>query len=76
MVFLGDSIIQWWLDLAEYFPEVKVAKRGIVGDTSRGALIRLEEERFFMTTRAAFWAAPERSPARAVAEELIRVLEF
>lgn len=36
----------------------------------------LEEERFFMTTRAAFWAAPERSPARAVAEELIRVLEF
>ena len=36
----------------------------------------LEEERFFMTTRAAFWAAPERSPARAVAEELIRALEF
>ena len=36
----------------------------------------LEEERFFMTARAAFWAAPEQSPARAVAEELIRVLEF
>ena len=36
----------------------------------------LEEERFFMTTRAAFWAAPERSKARAVADELIRVLEF
>ena len=36
----------------------------------------LEEERFFMTARAAFWAAPEQSPARAVAEELIRALEF
>ena len=36
----------------------------------------LEEERFFMTTRAVFWAAPTPSPARAVAEELIRVLEF
>ena len=36
----------------------------------------LEEERFFMTTRAAFWAAPEQSAARVVAEELIRVLEF
>ena len=36
----------------------------------------LEEEHFFMTTRAAFWAAPTSSPARAVAEELIRVLEF
>ena len=36
----------------------------------------LEEERFFMTARAAFWAAPEQSPARAVAEKLIRVLEF
>ena len=36
----------------------------------------LEEEHFFMTTRAAFWAAPTPSPARAVAEELIRVLEF
>ena len=36
----------------------------------------LEEERFFMTTRATFWAAPEQSPARSVAEELIRVLEF
>ena len=35
-----------------------------------------EEERFFMTARAAFWAAPEQSPARAVTEELIRVLEF
>ena len=36
----------------------------------------LEEERFFMTARAAYWAAPEASPRRAVTDELIRVLEF
>ena len=36
----------------------------------------LEEERFFMTARTAYWAAPERSPARAVTTELIAVLEF
>ena len=36
----------------------------------------LEEERFFMTARAAYWAAPEQSPAHAVAEEVLRVLEF
>jgi hypothetical protein len=36
----------------------------------------LEEERFFMTARSAFWAASEQSSARAVAETLIRVLEF
>ena len=36
----------------------------------------LEEERFFMAARAVFWAASEESPARAVTEELIRVLEF
>jgi HEAT repeat protein len=36
----------------------------------------LAEERFFMTARAAFWAAPEGSRSRAVSEELIKVLEF
>jgi HEAT repeat protein len=36
----------------------------------------LEEERFFMTARAAFWAAAEPSPARTVTEMLIGVLEF
>ncbi len=36
----------------------------------------LEEERFFMTARAAFWAASVPSPARTMTEELIRVLEF
>ncbi len=35
-----------------------------------------EEERFFVEVRKAYWAAPEGSPERQVAEALIRVLEF
>ena len=45
MVFLGDSITQGWdegLDAA--FPGMKVANRGISGDTTRGVLIRLQED--------------------------------
>jgi len=45
VVFLGDSITQgWWDDMGGNFPGVKVANRGISGDTSRGVLIRLEED--------------------------------
>jgi HEAT repeat protein len=36
----------------------------------------LEEERFFMSARTAFWAASEGARSRVVTEELIRVLEF
>jgi hypothetical protein len=35
-----------------------------------------EEERFFVTTRRAYWQAPENAPRRKAAETLIRVLEF
>ena len=42
LVFLGDSITQGWGDdLGGSFPGVKVANRGISGDTTRGMLIRL-----------------------------------
>jgi len=45
VVFLGDSITQGWGDrLGAAFPGVKVANRGISGDTTRGVLIRLEED--------------------------------
>lgn len=45
VVFLGDSITQGWGNgLAAVFPELKVANRGISGDTTRGLLIRLEED--------------------------------
>ncbi len=44
LVFLGDSITQGWPDLQKYFPGVKIANRGISGDTTRGMLIRLKED--------------------------------
>jgi lysophospholipase L1-like esterase len=45
LVFLGDSITHGWGDnLGGNFPGVKVANRGIGGDTTRGVLIRLKED--------------------------------
>lgn len=45
LVFLGDSITQGWGDrLANAFPGVLIANRGISGDTTRGMLIRLEAD--------------------------------
>jgi lysophospholipase L1-like esterase len=45
VVFLGDSITQGWGDqLGGSFPGLKVANRGISGDTTRGMLIRLKED--------------------------------
>ena len=45
VVLLGDSITQGWNDrLAAAFPGMKVANRGISGDTTRGLLVRLEED--------------------------------
>lgn len=45
VVFLGDSITQGWGDhFKDAFDEMKVANRGISGDTTRGMLIRLDED--------------------------------
>ena len=45
VVFLGDSITQGWgVDFKQAFPEMKLANRGIGGDTTRGMLIRLKED--------------------------------
>ena len=45
VVFLGDSITQGWGEgLGAAFPGVKVANRGISGDTTRGVLFRLQED--------------------------------
>lgn len=45
LVFLGDSITQGWGEsMGGTFPGVKVANRGISGDTTRGVLIRLQED--------------------------------
>jgi len=44
LVFLGDSITQGWGDVGSSFPGVKIANRGISGDTTRGVLIRLRDD--------------------------------
>ncbi len=45
LVFLGDSITQGWgANIGGAFGKVKVANRGISGDTTRGVLIRLQED--------------------------------
>jgi lysophospholipase L1-like esterase len=45
VVFLGDSITQGWNDrLGAAFPGMKVVNRGIDGDTTRGVLIRLQDD--------------------------------
>ena len=45
LVFLGDSITEMWGDdLGGNFRGVKTANRGISGDTTRGVLIRLQDD--------------------------------
>ena len=46
VVFAGDSLMGGWSTkrLAEDFPGLKVANRGIGGDVSRGLLFRLQED--------------------------------
>ena len=45
VVFLGDSITQGWgNDFKKAFPGMKLANRGIGGDTTRGMLLRLDED--------------------------------
>jgi len=44
VVFLGDSITQGWgKDFKGLFPGMKLANRGIGGDTTRGMLVRLDD---------------------------------
>lgn len=42
IVFLGDSITRKW-NVPKAFPDLKVANRGISGDTTRGMLCRLRD---------------------------------
>lgn len=45
IVLLGDSITQGWgEDFSYWFPGLKIANRGISGDTTRGVLIRLQDD--------------------------------
>ena len=45
VVFLGDSITQGWNDsFRDHFKHLKKSNRGISGDTTRGVLIRMQED--------------------------------
>ncbi len=45
VVFFGDSITQGWeKTMAADFPGLKIANRGISGDTTRGLLLRLQHD--------------------------------
>lgn len=44
VVFLGDSITEIWHSLPQDFPDLKIANRGISGDTTRGVLYRLDAD--------------------------------
>lgn len=44
VVWFGDSITEGWRTLAQDFPQLKTANRGISGDCSRGLLFRLKED--------------------------------
>lgn len=53
IVFLGDSITQGWgANLGDSFPGMKVANRGISGDTTRGMLLRLSGDVLALDPRA------------------------
>lgn len=44
VAFVGDSLTGGWKKLAEDFPKLKVANRGLGGDVSRGVLFRLKDD--------------------------------
>jgi lysophospholipase L1-like esterase len=53
VVFLGDSITQGWAPTMNgLFLGTKVANRGISGDTTRGVLIRLQEDVLALNPKA------------------------
>ncbi len=53
IVFLGDSITQGWGDkMGDSFAGMKVANRGISGDTTRGMLVRLQGDVLSLNPRA------------------------
>jgi lysophospholipase L1-like esterase len=52
VVFVGDSLTGGWKNLAKDFPKLKVANRGLGGDTSRGALFRFREDALALNPKA------------------------
>ena len=53
VVFFGDSITQGWgTDFRKAFEGMKLANRGIGGDTTRGMLLRLKEDVLALNPKA------------------------
>lgn len=52
VVFAGDSPVAGWADLAQAFPKLKVANRGIEGDLTRGLLVRFRQDVLDQNPRA------------------------
>jgi lysophospholipase L1-like esterase len=52
VVFFGDSITHGWKTLAQDFPRLKTANRGISGDTTRGLRTRLQGDVLDLRPRA------------------------
>lgn len=52
VVFLGDSITEWWPNLGHAFPTLRVANRGIASDTTRGMLCRLQDSVLVLNPQA------------------------
>ena len=71
VVFLGDSITQGWPDLSSYFPGMKSANRGIGADTTRGMLIRLQEDVIDLNPSAVVLLAGTNDLADGASAEMI-----
>jgi lysophospholipase L1-like esterase len=72
LVFLGDSIIEMWgEELGGNFPGVKTANRGISGDTTRGMLIRLQEDVLALHPRGIVFLAGTNDLAERAAPEMV-----
>lgn len=52
VVLVGDSLIGGWKNPGALLPGIKVANRGVGGDTSRGTLFRFQEDVLDLNPRA------------------------
>jgi len=80
VVFFGDSITQGWPNLSNYFPGMKSANRGIGSDTTRGMLIRLQEDVIDLNPSAVVILAgtndlADKASAEMIAGNIKRILD-
>lgn len=81
VVFFGDSITQGWgPSMSGMFPGVKVANRGISGDTTRGMLIRLQDDVLALNPSAVVMLfgtndLEEKMEPEPIAENVKRIIE-